>query len=170
MENLIKPDFGLVFWTVLNFALLVLVLGKFGWKPVLKALEERENRIRADAEAAREARAASEHARAELDERLARLAQETEAAMAKAAAAGAKEKEDLLNAAKKQAEEIAAASKRDLEAQRDRLIDELRAEVAGLSIAAAERIIGREVDKKSAKESVDGFLREVQSLKGGGAG
>ncbi|MFA6584665.1 MAG: hypothetical protein WCS77_10245, partial [Elusimicrobiaceae bacterium] len=70
MEKLITPDFGLMFWTVLNFLILVLVLGKFAWKPVMAALDEREKHLQNEREAAETARAEAEKFRDEINARL----------------------------------------------------------------------------------------------------
>ncbi len=166
MENLIKPDFGLIFWTLLNFALLVLLLGKFGWKPVLRALEERENRIHADVKAAQEARDASEKLKAGLDEQLKALSERTQAAIQQAAALGEKEKNAIVAEAQRQAQAVADASKRAMETEREKLFSELRRDVAGLSIAAAEKLLNREIDRTAGKTAVDQFLREIDGAKG----
>ncbi|MFA7008529.1 MAG: hypothetical protein WC204_06675, partial [Elusimicrobiales bacterium] len=64
MEALIRPEFGLMFWTILIFVLLVLVLSKTAWKPLMKAVEERERSLRHDREAAEKARLEAEKIRA----------------------------------------------------------------------------------------------------------
>ena len=60
MERLLQPDTGLMIWTVVTFLGLVLVLGKFAWKPLLQALNEREAGIKRAIEDAQGARAAAE--------------------------------------------------------------------------------------------------------------
>jgi F-type H+-transporting ATPase subunit b len=165
MEKLIQPDFGLIFWTLLNFALLVLLLGKFGWKPVLRALQDRENRIKADVKAAQEAREATEKMKAELDAQLKSLAERTQSALAQAAALGEKEKNSIVAEAQRQAQEVADASRRAMEAERAKLIAELRSEVAGLSIAAAEKLLAREIDRNAGKTAVEQFLRDIEAKK-----
>ncbi|MFA5160632.1 MAG: F0F1 ATP synthase subunit B [Elusimicrobiales bacterium] len=162
MEHLIKPDAGLIFWTLVNFALLVYLLGKFGWRPAVRALEMREHKIREDVQAAQQARLAAESAKAEVEARLRKIETEAQSAIARAAALGEKEKAALLEAARKQAEGIAASARRSLEAEKDRLVAELRGEVAGLSIAAAERILAKEVDKASGERAVEEFLSKVK--------
>ena len=162
MDHLIKPDVGLIFWTLVNFALLVFLLGKFGWRPAVLALEMREHKIREDIKAAQQAREAAERVKAEIDARLKHLDEQALSATARAVALGEKEKAAILEAARRQAEEISASAKRSLEAERDRLVAELRGEVAGVSIAAAERILAREVDKTSGARAVEDFLRGVK--------
>jgi len=165
MEHLMKPDVGLIFWTLVNFTLLVYLLGKFGWRPAVKALEDREARIRDDVKAAQDARDAAEKLKADLAQHMRKLEEGTQAAIARAAALGEQEKAAILESARKQAEELSASAKHALEAERDRLVGELRREVAGISIAAAERIIGKEIDKVSGNQAVDNFLREVENRK-----
>ena len=56
MDALIKPDIGLMFWTIVNFLLLAFLLAKFAWKPLIKALDDREKQIAEDISGARKAK------------------------------------------------------------------------------------------------------------------
>lgn len=55
--NLVTPEVGMIFWTLIVFVLLVLLLGRYAWKPLLALLDERETQVRESLEAARTARA-----------------------------------------------------------------------------------------------------------------
>ena len=162
MENLIKPDFGLVFWTMLNFALLVFVLGKFAWRPVIKSLEERENRLKAEREAAEAARFAAEKIRSELDSRLKQITAEAKTALAHAVSAGEKEKKAIIETAHAQSAALIAEAKKELGAEKNRLLSELRQNVSDLSLLAAERLVKKQMDKRTHKEIVDGLFEELE--------
>ena len=100
MEDLLKPDFGVLALTVCNFLLLVYLLKKFAWGPVIGALEKRENQIAQDKQTAADARQSAEHIKKELDERLAQISKEAAQKMAAAVKAGEAQKEQLLAQAK----------------------------------------------------------------------
>ena len=76
MENLLKPDFGVLLLTVCNFLLLVYLLKKFAWGPIIDALEKRETQIESDKQTAADARKSAEELKKELDERLAQISNE----------------------------------------------------------------------------------------------
>ena len=106
MENLLKPDFGVLLLTVCNFLLLVYLLKKFAWGPIIGALEKREAQIESDKQTAADARKSAEELKKELDERLAQISNEAAQKMAAAIKAGETQKEQLLAQAKEQAERL----------------------------------------------------------------
>ncbi len=166
MEKLVSPDPGLMLWTVVTFLILAAVLKRFAWGPLLAAIARREAGLKADVEAAKKARDDSERIKAELaaglaeagarrQETLARAAREGEALLAKFKAAAEEESRRLR-------EKTAA----ELAREKERLVGELRREVAGLSVAAAEKLLRRSVDPAVEKAVLDDFLKDVA---GGGA-
>ena len=96
MEDLLKPDFGVLVLTVCNFLLLVYLLKKFAWGPIIGALEKRENQIATDKQTAAQARQSAENLKKELDDRLAQISNEATQKMAQAVKAGEAQKEQLL--------------------------------------------------------------------------
>lgn len=166
MEKLITPDFGLSFWTVLNFALLVLLLSKFVWKPLVSALEQRENDIKADREAAENARKETERIKAELDARLAELSRETRSVLAEAAQEGKKERDAIIAAARDNAQQLVERARQEMKGEQIRLFGELRREIAGISLLAAERVLQKQVDASVNQTMVDGLLKEIEAKAG----
>ena len=88
MDKLLSPDFGLTFWTLVVFGLLVVVLTQTAWKPLITALEERESNLKAERDAAEAARKAAEALRADLEKQLTAIAASAADALAKAQKAG----------------------------------------------------------------------------------
>ncbi len=162
METLLKPDFGLVFWTGLTFIILVALLGRFVWKPVLHALEEREKRLAAEREAAEEARLVAEKIRSELDERLKHIRDETQAAIEAANISGAQVKNAMIDEAKGNVKTLVENARKEMENEKQRLIMELRQEVADLSVMAAEKILNKKIDAASQKDVLEDFFREIK--------
>lgn len=162
MEDLLKPDFGVLVLTVCNFLLLVYLLKKFAWGPVIGALEKREAQIESDKQTAAEARQQAENLKKELDERLAQLANEAAQKMAQAVKAGEAQKEQLLVQANAQAQRLLEQAKTQIEAEKNKALAEVRDEIASISLLAASRIVEREVKDDSADQIVAQVLEEVK--------
>ena len=161
MDKLLTPDSGLVIWTIVTFLTLVFILRRFAWGPLLAVIEEREGRIRADREAAQSARQAAEKMRAEVEARLEGLSaagkQMLDKARAQAETLGAR----LKDVAEEEARAIKSRAGAELAAEKDRLVAELRKEVASLSILAAEKLLRRSVDESVQKSVLDSFFHDL---------
>ena len=162
MEDLLKPDFGVLVLTVCNFLLLVYLLKKFAWGPIIGALEKRENQIAQDKQTAAAARQSAENLKKELDERLAQISNEAAQKMAAAVKAGEAQKEQLLAQAKEQAQHLLEQTKTQIEAEKNKALADVRGEIAHLSVLAASRVIERQVKEDGADEIVAQVLKEVQ--------
>ena len=162
MEDLLKPDFGVLVLTVCNFLLLVYLLKKFAWGPVIGALEKRENQIAQDKQTAADARQSAENLKKELDERLARISDEAAQKMAAAVKTGEAQKEQLLAQAKEQAARLLEQAKTQIEAEKNKALADVRGEIANLSVLAASRVIERQIKEDGAQEIVAQVLKDVQ--------
>ena len=162
MEDLLKPDFGVLLLTVCNFLLLVFLLKKFAWGPVIGALEKRENQIESDKQTAAAARQSAEELKKELDERLAQIPNEATQKMAAAVKAGEAQKEQLLAQAKEQTERMLQQAKDQLEAEKNKALADVRGEIAQLSLLAAARVMERQVTDDTADQIVAQVLEEVK--------
>lgn len=162
MEDLLKPDFGVLALTVCNFLLLVYLLKKFAWGPVIGALEKRENQLAQDKQTAADARKAAEELKKELDERLAQISAEASQKMAQAVKAGEAQKEQLLAQAKEQAQHLLEQAKTQIEAEKNKALADVRGEIADLTVLAASRVIERQVKEDGAEEIVERVLEEVK--------
>ena len=162
MENLLKPDFGVLLLTVCNFLLLVFLLKKFAWGPILGALEKREAQIESDKQTAAQARKSAEELKKELDERLAQISNEAAQKMAAAVKAGEMQKEQLLAQAKEQAERLLAQATQQIEAEKNKALADVRSEIASISMLAASRVVGQDLQADNADKIVAQVLEEVQ--------
>lgn len=162
MENLLKPDFGVLALTVCNFLLLVFLLKKFAWGPIIGALEKREAQIESDKQTAADARKSAEELKKELDERLAQISNEATQKMAQAVQAGEAQKEQLLAQAKEQAQRLLEQATQQIEAEKNKALADVRGEIAELSLLTASRIIERQVKDDTADQIVANVLEQVQ--------
>ncbi|PKM97738.1 MAG: ATP synthase F0 subunit B [Elusimicrobia bacterium HGW-Elusimicrobia-3] len=162
MEALIRPEIGLMFWTITCFVLLALLLSRTAWKPLLQAVEERERAIKHDRNTAETARAEAEKLKAELDAKLAELKAEISRRLDEARVSAEKEKDILIEEARKSAGVIVEASRREIEAQKLDAARELKSKVAELSILAAERILLKQLDHRANTDLASKYLAELE--------
>lgn len=156
-----EVNFGLFFWTWVVFLLLLFLLWKFAWPSILKATEEREQKIRGEiAEAERrnnEARAALEEAtRKEMEAR--NTAQHL---LAEAKAAVEKERASAVDKVRAEQEAIMARARLDIQTERDKAIAELRREAVDLALGAASKVIGQRLDGEADKKIVMDYIAQV---------
>lgn len=163
MEELLKPDYGVLALTVCNFLLLVYLLKKFAWNRIIGALESREQQIAQDKLQAQQAREAAEKIKSELDEKLAQIADEAAKKMAEAVKMGETQKEQLLAAAKEQSERLAEQAKAQIEAEKNKALSDVRGEIARVSVLAASKVIEQQLNEDAAKAVVDRVLAEVKA-------
>lgn len=165
MDKLVSPDPGLMFWTIVTFLALVALLKRFVWGPLLTALEEREVHLKAQAAAANRAREESERIKTEVAAALA----ESQARRQEILDRAAKDGEALLAQFRASAEDetrkLREKTSAELGREKERLVGELRREVADLSVLAAERLLRRSVDPAVEKAVLDDFMKDLS--KGG---
>ena len=162
MEDLLKPDYGVLALTVCNFLLLVYLLKKFAWGPIIGALEKREAQIESDKQTAANARQSAEQLKQELDDRLAQISNEAAQKMASAVKAGEAQKEQLLAQAKEQAERLLQQATAQIQAEKEKALADVRGEIASISLLAASRVVGQNLTDENADKIVAQVLQEVQ--------
>jgi len=165
MDKLLQPDTGLMIWTVVTFILVLLVLSKAAWKPILEGINAREKGIRDDIERAEKANVDATALRERYESQLNEAQRTIQQMVTQARADGERARAELVAAAKAEAERIVEKGRRDLGGETERLRSELRAEVANLSLSVAEKILKRTVDKKVADDIVGDAIRSVSEAK-----
>jgi F-type H+-transporting ATPase subunit b len=148
---------------IVNFLILFLALRFLLWKPMLKMLDERKQRIAQGLEDAEQARRERERAQAEYEERIKQAGQEREEILARAAEEGEQAKAEALAQARTQAEQIVAEGKEAVERERQQMLAELRSQVVTLSIAAANKLIGEALDEQRQRRLIDEFFSGIKA-------
>ncbi len=150
---------GATFWTWVSFLLALPLMWKFVFGPITSALEERDNKVEeaiVAAEAARaEAQAQTEATRAELEKARAEARQMVHEATARAERQAA----EALAQAKAEADRQVQKAAQEIEAQKQKALLEIRAEVVGMAISSAGRILKQEVDAEANQRLVNEFLQ-----------
>ena len=152
---------GLTLWTGITFLVLLVVLGKFAWGPIVKMLAERERTIRDAIESAKKERAEAERMLAEQKESLVRAQREA----AEIARRNQQEvealRQELTARARKEADELVATARQQIAEAVSKARAELKAQVADLAVAAATRIVKSSLDDKAQRALVEEYLREL---------
>lgn len=160
---------GVSAWTLIIFLLLMAVLAKFAFPPILGYAAAREERIQ---KALDEARAQREEAEQLLEHQRAELAQarlDAQQLIAEGKQAAERVRADVLERARLDQEELLARARAEIEGERDRAVESLRREAVELALAAAARLIGQRVDADEDRKLVTEYLRTTPTP-GGAAG
>jgi F-type H+-transporting ATPase subunit b len=164
MDALLKPETGTIIWTLITFVVLLLILGRFAWKPLLALLDERERTVKDSLEAARKARADADETLRRNQEVLAGARRETAALLE----AGRRESEtlraEILAQARKEAQDLLAQGQRQIQLEQKQAIESLRAQVADLAIGAAGRLLREDLDDERHRKLVDDYVRTLPEL------
>jgi F-type H+-transporting ATPase subunit b len=160
MDKLLNPDIGLMIWTIATFAVLVFVLGKFAWKPLISALDERENKIRADIKAAEDAKVSAEAARAEYDKQMARLDEKSRQILVQTQKEAETLKDGILKQSQAESAKLLERTRQQLVEEQRQLIGQMRSEMANLTVRATEKVLRKSIDKKMQESVMDEALSE----------
>ncbi|MGD8699803.1 MAG: F0F1 ATP synthase subunit B [Gemmatimonadales bacterium] len=154
---------GLIIWTWVIFLILLFVLRKWAWGPILGALETREKRIQDALDGAAREREEAERLLQEQRKLLEASRDEAQQILAESRKAGERLRAELLDEARKQKDQIVENAREDIERERDHALDLLRREAVDLSISAAGRVLHREVDSAENRRLVEEYLASLAS-------
>ena len=161
MENLLNPDTGLIIWTIISFGVLVLLLSKVAWKPLIKALKDREDGIRKAIDDAASAKTSAEQTKAQYEQELAKAQDKAAQFISQAQAEAQKLRDQMMKDAEAEARRLTEQTKRQLEEEKLKLSRELKQEVASLSIRVAEKLLRHSVNAKEQESLVSGFMKDL---------
>ena len=152
---------GLMIWTWIVFIVLLVALRKYAWPPIVRLTEEREQKIAAQlADAERlngEAAAALEEHR----KLLANAKEEAHGLIHEAKGVAERERQHLLAKAQEEHDRMLERAKREIDAERERAVGDLRREAVELSLAAAAKLIERQLDSETDRKLVEGYLTSL---------
>jgi F-type H+-transporting ATPase subunit b len=152
---------GLTLWTAITFLLLIVVLSKFAFGPIVKMLDERERTIREAIEQAKKERAEAEKLLAAQKESLIQ-AQRDAAELAKRNQQEVEKlRVELTARARKEADELVASARRQIQEEKTKAVAEVRGYVADLAVAGATRIVKSSLDEKTQRALVEEYLAQL---------
>ena len=163
MDNpLVQPDPGLFIWTILTFLVLVGLLAKFAWRPLLQALDARQQTIAKSLEEAQRARQELERIQRESAQMMAQARTEAEAVIARSRSDAEALREELKQKARAEAAAIGKNAERQIQLETARAIQQIRAEAVDLSVAIASKILKRQVSKEDNQALIEETLKQVE--------
>jgi F-type H+-transporting ATPase subunit b len=163
MNPLVQPDPGLYIWTILTFVVLVVLLTKFAWRPLLDALDRRQESIRKSLDDARQARQELERLRTESTRILVEARTEADAIISRTRADAARAGEEMKTKARADAENIIRNAERQIELEASRAVETIRREAVDLSVAIASKLIQRNITKEDNERLIGETLKEIES-------
>lgn len=161
--ELVTAHGNLIFWMLVSFTIVLIILRKFAWKPILKALKDRENSIREALLSADEAKKEMENLKADNEKIMAEAKKERDNLLAEA-----KEiKDSIISDAKKsatlEATKITESAKQRIEADKQTAIEDMKKQIAMLSVQVAEKILNQKLaDGKQQDQLIAEILKDIK--------
>ena len=156
---------GVSLWTLVIFLILMVALAKTAWPMIIKAVEAREAKIRGEIEAAERANAEAQRMLQQYQAQLAKANAEAQELVAQGRQAGEQLREQLATKGRQEQEELLQRARREITLERDRALAELRREAVELSIAAASKVIEKNLDTESDRKLVRDYLDSLHPTK-----
>jgi F-type H+-transporting ATPase subunit b len=168
---LVTPDVGLMLWTLLAFFLTFLLLRKLAFPRIAEALDRRRKAIEESIEHAERTKHEADELLAEYRARLKEAREQAEDIVARARHSAETTKDEAKGDAKKYREELLESTRKDIEAETRRALDEIRKEVANLTVMATEKVTRKSLTPEDHRRLIQEALDEVDfSALGGGNG
>ena len=159
--SLFAGDLGNVIWTVVIFVILLIILGKYTWRPMLDALNRREQFILQTIEAAQKERAEAERMMAEYRQRMARSKEEAQAILEQGRQDAESARQSLAQQAQKEAERMIGRAKQEIQLAKQSALQDLQNVAADLSVNVASKIIQRDLPAGDQQRLVEESLKQL---------
>jgi F-type H+-transporting ATPase subunit b len=161
LNPLVRVVPGLMIWTLLAFLVALFVLRKYAWPQITRILDQRQTMIEDSIDAAERTRTEADELLAEYRQRLAEARAQADEIVAKAERAGEVANREALDAAREKREDLLEQTKRDIQAETNRAIQEIRREVADLTVQATEKVTRKTLSAEDQKRLVEEALSEL---------
>ncbi len=166
MDNpLVQPDPGLFIWTILTFLVLLGLLAKFAWRPLLQALDSRQERIRKSLEDADRARQELERLQQESAKIMQQARMEAESIVTQTRTDAERLREELKQRAKDEADNILRNAQQQIQLQTRQAIQQIRREVADMAVLLASKLLERNIAKEDNARLIDDTLKQIEMMK-----
>ena len=163
--DLVTPDVGILFWTFISFAVLLFLLKKFAWKPIVGAVNDREQSIREALASAEKARLEMQNLTADNERILKEARVEREALLKEAREIKSKMIADAKDEAQIQASKLIEQAQTAIQSEKKAAISELKNQVAELSVSIAEKVLQAELSSKDKQLAIVEKMLSQATLK-----
>lgn len=166
---IVSPGIGLMIWTLVIFFVVLWVLSKYVWPKIIEAIETRQAAITDSLDHAEAVRKEADELLADYRQRLSEARAQADEIVARAQKAGDQREADALTAAAAEREELLAQTKREIQLETQKAMQDLRREVASLTVLATEKVTRKTLTGEDQKRLVEEALSEVDfsALTGG---
>ena len=159
--NLLDPHYGLMVWTLVIFVILLFVLSRYAFRPLTKAVREREAALEAAIAGAKADRAEAARLLEEQRAGIAKAQADVQQLIAEGRALGERVRAEMLEETRVQQEAMLERARAEIVREKDRAIQQLRAEAVDLAIAGASKVIEKNLDDQANRKLVESFLSTV---------
>ncbi|HLG58959.1 MAG TPA: F0F1 ATP synthase subunit B [Vicinamibacterales bacterium] len=164
MNNpLVQPDPGLYIWTIATFLVLLWLLAKFAWKPLLRALEERQDSIRKSLDDAQQAKQELERLHVESQKILAVARAQADTILSETRSDANRLRDELKQKAQAEAAGIVKNAERQIEMETARALQQIRNEAVDISIAIASKLLQRNVSKEDNERLIEETFKQIEA-------
>jgi F-type H+-transporting ATPase subunit b len=164
MNNpLVQPDPGLYIWTIVTFLVLVALLAKFAWRPLLAALDERQQAVRKSLDDVRQARQELERVHADSAKILAQARVEAEAIVSSTRTDVNQFREEMRQKARAEADGIVKNAEKQIEMETARALQQIRNEAVDISVNIASKLLQRNVSKADNARLIEDAFKQIEA-------
>ncbi len=167
MNNpLVQPDPGLFIWTLVTFLVLLALLAKFAWRPLLQALESRQESIKKSLDDADKATQELERIQRESAEIIRQARINAESIIAQTRSDAESLREELKQKAKQEAEGILRNAEQQIQLQTRQALQQIRHHIADVAVLIASKVLERHVSKEDDQRLIDETLKQIEISSG----
>ena len=162
-----QPDTGLMIWTLVIFAVLMVVLSRYAFGPLTKAVRAREQSLQQAIDAAKADREAAAKLLQEHEARIEAARGDAQKLIADGRSMAEKMRSDLLEQTRKEQQDMLERARREIESEKDRAIAQLRREAVDLALAGASKVIEQNLESQKNRQLVESYLASIAPIKVG---
>jgi F-type H+-transporting ATPase subunit b len=164
MDNpLVQPDPGLYIWTIATFLVLLTLLARFAWRPLLEALERRQEAIRKSLDDAQQAKQELERVQADAARLIAEARGEADAIISRTRVDAGRVRDELKEKAQAEAASLLRNAERQIELETARALQQIRREAVDLSIAIASRLLQRQISREDNERLIEETFQQLEA-------
>ena len=159
--GMVQVHGGTLFWSVITFIILLVVLKKVAWSPIIEGLETRESEIKEALHSAQTARENADKASKDYESLVNKARAESQEIISASKITAERLKEEIKESAKKEASELMEKSKANINSERDKALNEIRSVVIDLSIQVASKVIEKNLDSDDNKRIINDAIKDI---------
>lgn len=161
--DIVSPGLGLIVWQLISFLIVLFILGKFAWKPILGSIKDREKSIAESLSMAETARRETENLKSANEQLLHQARQEREKILNEALSVAENIKQQARQETSKISAKMIEDAKLAIQNEKNAALQEVKKQAAEISLEIAEKLLRKNlVDQKAQKELVDEFLKDIK--------